>query len=297
MPTTHESLSETHVIGPGNRLWAVRASEAERRTFLRTAPICAVLSRHHIAHLGVQSAVDPYRIVRAHQSGTFVLASLSGEGRVLADGRWERVAAGTGCLLLPHMLNAFHAVPGRRWEFCWVRYQEAAHQQPIVPASSPRLARFEAEPLRHAILGLHQECRGRGAPELVDRWVDLIQAQVSRFVGPWQRDSRLAQVWEDVAAKLAEPWTLDEVARLAHMSGEHLRRLCQRELGRSPMQHVTFLRMRRAAELLASTQLKIEIVAGEVGYQNPFVFSNTFKKWTGWRPSEYPGRRSTRSAK
>ncbi|MCC6231431.1 MAG: helix-turn-helix transcriptional regulator, partial [Verrucomicrobiales bacterium] len=91
------------------------------------------------------------------------------------------------------------------------------------------------------------------------------------------------------------PWTLDDVARLAHMSGEHLRRICQRELGRSPMQHITFLRMRRAAELLASTQLKVEVVATEVGYQNPFVFSNTFKKWTGWRPSEYPGRRARRA--
>jgi AraC-like DNA-binding protein len=295
MATTHESLSETHVIGPGNRLWAVRASAEDSRPFLRRAPICTVLNRHHIAHLGVQAAVDTYRIVRTHQSGTFFLACLSGEGRVLADGRWQRVGPGTGCLLLPHMVNAFHVAPGRRWEFCWVRYQEAAHQQPIVPASSPRLARFHAEPLRHAILGLHHECLVEGAPELVDRWVDLIQGHVSQFVRPWQRDSRLAQLWEDVALKLADPWTLDDVARLAHMSGEHLRRICQRELGRSPMQHITFLRMRRAAELLASTQLKVEVVATEVGYQNPFVFSNTFKKWTGWRPSEYPGRRARRA--
>jgi AraC-like DNA-binding protein len=47
--------------------------------------------------------------------------------------------------------------------------------------------------------------------------------------------------------------------------------------------------MRRAAELLATTHLKIEIIASEVGYQNPFVFSNTsFKKWTGWRPFGLP---------
>ena len=43
------------------------------------------------------------------------------------------------------------------------------------------------------------------------------------------------------------------------------------------MHHVTYLRMRRAAELLATTEDKIETIAGAVGYQNPFVFSTTFK--------------------
>lgn len=83
---------------------------------------------------------------------------------------------------------------------------------------------------------------------------------------------------------------LERLARLAHMSTEHLRRLCHRQLGRSPMHHVIFLRMRRAAELLSTTNDKVETIANAVGYQNPFVFSNTFKKWTGWRPSEFPGR-------
>jgi len=291
MSDSLEHLSETHIVGPRNRLWAIRASLDDRRPFLARSPVCPSLGRFHIAHLGFQSAAHPYRIVRTHQSGTFFMACIAGEGRVLADGRWEKVSAGTACLLLPHMLNAFHAIPGKPWQFCWVRYQESASQQPLVPASSPRRARFDGTALRHAILGLHHEVSSTPSPETVDHWVDLIQAYVLRFVRPWQSDSRLAQLWEEVAGKLAEDWTLDGLAQIAHVSGEHLRRLCQRELGRSPMQHVTFLRMRRAADLLATTRLKVEIIAGEVGYQNPFVFSTSFKKWTGWRPSDYPGRR------
>ena len=41
------------------------------------------------------------------------------------------------------------------------------------------------------------------------------------------------------------------------------------------------------AELLASTEQTIDSISQEVGYQNPFVFSNAFTKWIGWRPSEY----------
>jgi YesN/AraC family two-component response regulator len=56
------------------------------------------------------------------------------------------------------------------------------------------------------------------------------------------------------------------------------------------MEHVTYLRIRHAAALLIETDQKLETIADAVGYANPFVFSNTFKKWTGWRPSEYRNR-------
>jgi AraC-like DNA-binding protein len=45
--------------------------------------------------------------------------------------------------------------------------------------------------------------------------------------------------------------------------------------------------MQAAAKLLATTGDKVETIATAVGYENPFVFSTTFKKWVGWRPSDY----------
>jgi AraC-like DNA-binding protein len=53
------------------------------------------------------------------------------------------------------------------------------------------------------------------------------------------------------------------------------------------MQQVIYLRMQAAAKLLATTGDKVETIATAVGYENPFVFSTTFKKWVGWRPSDY----------
>jgi transcriptional regulator GlxA family with amidase domain len=113
---------------------------------------------------------------------------------------------------------------------------------------------------------------------------------VERFAQPWQVDDRLHRIWEKVSANVGHDWTLDELARQAHVSTEHLRRLCRKALGRTPMHHVTWLRMRKAAELLSTTNLKVETISNEVGYINPFVFSNTFKKWIGWRPSEHRSR-------
>ena len=107
------------------------------------------------------------------------------------------------------------------------------------------------------------------------------------FATPWQMDDRLSSLWAQVSGRLDEDWTLDRLSETCHMSGEHLRRLCRREIGRSPMHHVIYLRMQLAAKLLADTDLKVEVIANRVGYKNSFVFSTTFKTWVGWRPSEY----------
>lgn len=275
MSKTHERLSETHIVGEDTREWKVRAQE------------CPALGLHHIAHVGVADAAAPYEMVRMDLSGTYLLSCVSGRGRIFLDGRWQLCREGWACLAPPHALLAFQAVPDARWEFSWVRYQQPAGQKPIMSSSSPALARFEPLPLRSAILGLYHELESGAAPATIHHWVEIIHTYVLRFARPWQTDDRLGHLWEHVSQRLHEPWTLERLARHCHLSTEHLRRLCRRELGRSPMHHVIFLRMQHAAKLLATTDDKVETVATAVGYENPFVFSTTFKKWVGWRPSDY----------
>ena len=53
------------------------------------------------------------------------------------------------------------------------------------------------------------------------------------------------------------------------------------------VQHLTFLLIQRAKNLLSSTDEKIETIARMVGCENPFTFSSLFKKWVGWSPSRY----------
>ena len=275
MPLKTTELVETHIVGADTREMKVRAEE------------CPALALHHIAHTGVADAAAPYEMVRLDLSGTYFLSCSAGRGRILLDGRWQLCKQGWACLAPPHALLAFHAVPGTRWEFAWVRYQQPAGQRPIISSSSPALAKFDPLPLRAAVRGLFFEMQSQTAPVAVTHWVELIHTYVLRFARPWQTDDRLGHLWEFVAARLGEPWSLDRLARHAHLSSEHLRRLCRRELGRSPMHQVIYLRMQYAAKLLATTGDKIETITKAVGYENPFVFSTTFKKWVGWRPSEY----------
>ncbi len=297
-------LSETDIRPTDIQASMIRADADDSRDWLAKALVCPELGRYRIRHLAVAHMPSPFEIVRTRLGGSYFLACFGGEGRVLVDGRWANCRPGNAVLLPPGTLHAFHTSPGKTWDFCWVRYQERSGQQPLTTAQTPILAQFDPEGLRLAILGLFHECQLRNrisqSPQrpaesidfpAIHHWVDLIQHYVLRFAAPRRLDSRIWQLWDRVAADLAEPWTIAEMARSVHLSDKQLQRLCLKELGRTPKQQLIWLRMQRAAELLGELGSKVETIANRVGYSNPFVFSTTFKRVMGWSPSDYPGRK------
>jgi AraC-like DNA-binding protein len=278
MAIVHGNLLETHIIGNDTQQWTVRAEA------------CPALAQRHIAHVGVGDASVPYRIVRTKLSGAYLHSSLGGEGRILLDGRWRPHRRGMTSLAPAHVLHAFHAIPSRRWQYCWVRYT-ATSPRSMIGVMGPVISNFDSEPIHHAIMGLVHEMEGSGDAASCALWVDLMERYVDRFAEPWQHEKRLRALWKTVQLDLARDWTLKELASLTTMSTEHLRRRCQNSIGRSPMQQLTMLRIQHAAHLLATTEAKIEAVAHSVGYQNPFAFSNTFKRFTGIRPLHFRARK------
>ncbi len=288
-------MEEVHELGLSSMI-TVKASSGDEREWLRDAPVCQELERMNIAHVGVMHAVHPFKVVRGHQSGTFMFACSEGRGEVLIDGRWTSIEAGEACLLPPFVGNSIRAVdprrtrsePSPRWTYAWVRYLESPSQLPIISSKSPVKGSFEAEVLIHAVQGLHAESRrGQPSPSQLQLWMDLIHQYVVSFAQPSHGDERLWRLWQTIESDLAHPWTITEMAEVATMSRENLRRIAIREIGRSPLQHVIFLRMQKASHLLATTNDKVEAIAREVGYKNPFTFSTSFKKWIGRRPSEH----------
>lgn len=279
--------NDIHVLGPASRYLAVRADSDDIPPWLAGEPDCPLLAQHHISHIGIMRAEPPFEVLRTDQSGTFMMACFGGEGVVLADGGWKKIRAGQACLTPPFVRNSIKCLPGKRWEYAWVRYEEARERAPILSAVSPVAGLYDAAPLKAAIEGLHAEASGACGASALHHWTELVHHYVLRFAQPHQPDERLWRLWQRVEADLGRPWTLAEFGGIACVSEEHLRRICLKQLGRSPMRHLTFLRLQRARHLLAITDDKVEVIARAVGFESAFAFSNTFKKWIGWRPSEY----------
>ena len=268
---------ETTIDGARTRRWWLDAAQ------------CPELKACSIGWLGIYTAYSPYRRVRLAPSGSFFLATLEGEGRVWLEGRWQRATAGSLCLAPPRGLNAFHAVPSKSqpWKIAWVRYEEAPWMKPLVGSGSPLRLTQGAEEFGRVLTGLKEEWEGERDADMVRHWVALVHGLALRRARAWRSSSRVGELWETVARDLTVDWKLDALAAACSVSAEHLRRLCRSELGRTPMEHVTYLRVRRAQDLLATTDEKLDAIAPQVGYRSAEVFSRAFVRCTGMTPTEY----------
>lgn len=281
------------VLGPSFVARGVRSPGAELRPWLTGFLECGALDARRILHAGVGRAEGPHRIHRARQTSNYFMVTLAGSVRVCVDGQWRRCEAGEGCLLPAHRENAYEVEAGGSWEHAWVCVHEP-EAQTVARLVRPLLAVWAGEAVRHAVCGLVESVRQGQAPSLQATWVETLQAQVQHFAGVGRVPDAFASLWDRVSERLNEPWPLERLAGEAHCSREQLRRLCQREFGRSPHNQVIQLRLRRAARLLSSTDAKVEAVAEAVGYANAFVFSLAFKKGTGFSPTEYRSRNGLR---
>jgi len=251
----------------------------------QNAYACPPLATHKIKHVGIMHAHYPFNILRLNQSGTFFLACIEGQGQILIDGVWRSVSANHACLLPPHMVNALRSVKDHTWKFAWVRYSEDENKKAIANSHIPTRGLFNTESVVNVIQGLRDELQQKPHEPVISSWVNLLHQQVIKFARPREIDNRLTLIWNQVADNIAKDWTLFELAGLGFISEEHLRRLNNKQLGRSPMQHLIHLRMMKARELLLKTNKTIESICLEIGYKSPFSFSNTFQKWMGCRPS------------
>ncbi len=93
---------------------------------------------------------------------------------------------------------------------------------------------------------------------------------------------------------LAEPLNLEEIARRARWSTRTLGRRFREQTGTTPGQWVLSARMRRAQQLLETTDLSVEQVATEVGFDSVSTFRDRFHRLLSTSPAAY--RRAFKSA-
>ncbi len=100
-------------------------------------------------------------------------------------------------------------------------------------------------------------------------------------------DSRLRVALEYLQSHLSEPDALQKVSERLCVSPRQCQRLFRVAMGCSPSEYLTELRLRRAATLLASTNLSVSEIALEVGYLSLSHFSRVFRERFGKTPRAF----------
>ncbi|MCA3184838.1 MULTISPECIES: AraC family transcriptional regulator [unclassified Cupriavidus] len=125
----------------------------------------------------------------------------------------------------------------------------------------------------------------------------IAQGAVSHGVMALMADARMAAAVDAVVRHPEKPWTVDSLAEVCNVSRATLaRRFAQ--LGITPLELVTTLRMERAARLLRRDGLSAAAVAEQCGYASQAAFGRVFTQHFGVGPGAYRRQhRALRSAR
>jgi AraC-like DNA-binding protein len=101
------------------------------------------------------------------------------------------------------------------------------------------------------------------------------------------RASLLEEANAIVERDYASDLSLDDIARRVASSRRQLQR-AYAEIGKTTFrEHLTGVRMERAAELLATRMFTVREVANRVGYRQPAQFAKAFRRHRGVSPSDF----------
>jgi AraC-like DNA-binding protein len=88
---------------------------------------------------------------------------------------------------------------------------------------------------------------------------------------------------------LEDGTTIQEIAMRLGMSYSNFRKIFKEFTGFSPSMYQQDLKLQRAKDLLATTDMTIKEIAYQLNFESPDYFSSKFRLKTGLKPSEFRG--------
>jgi len=274
MRAPDEYFRETHMIGSECR---EQMLNSDHFPVLRNAPFI---------WLGYSELVQPYRIVRNRSVHSHIIATIGGLGRTVIDGELVDFAPGQVMLGPVGKYHAFEPIGDEPWRTVWVFFDDV-EKSPVLRGDKVELIEADTTDFVNTLMMLIREAAGAAQPAAMSALVTLLDVCARRMAGGEVVDERLWRLWMRVESDPAHDWNVAEMAAIACMSEEHLRRLCNRFYQHSPAEHLMHIRMRRAATMLRSSQEPVDEIALRVGYSSMYSFSTAFRRWGGIPPSVF----------
>ena len=252
------------------------------------------ISELEIELAGCSNLSGDYTVGRVSPPNHTLFYSIHGQGKFRVPSGEMQLDEGQ-LIILPAGQSFEVTIVSEQWDIIWVNLADSERWKSFSKSEAAVLDNAKLEGLHHAmeLLYLERDVDSReAAMQLVSRYLyRIIDAPLSDVHTHDEKErrqvSRLHSLFSAVEKQLQFDWDMESLSEKAHYSAPHLHRLCLQVFGRSPKQHVIYLRMTRAKSLLLSTQWPVSYIASYVGYANVFTFSKRFKKSTGLSPSAF----------
>jgi len=243
-----------------------------------------------------------YSVTRPRGRGDYLLlATVAGSGLLVSGKARVETRPGTVALFEPDASQHYQTHPtSAHWHLLWAHFQSRATWVSWMdwpaPARGLRIAEIpdgearancwkslrRIRPLREMI-GTSSQDLAMNALENALLWIRESLAREGRF----RLDPRIRRALDIMSSDLRSPFSVAGLAQTCGLSASRLTHLFRAQVGSSPQRFSERCRLNRAAELLRLGGMTISEIAREVGFDNPFYFSNRFRKAFGKSPRAF----------
>jgi len=125
------------------------------------------------------------------------------------------------------------------------------------------------------------------ATRLIQNYVD--RNLIDRITGGAYRldHSRMRRVLDYIDQNLEEEFTVEDLARLAHLSLFHFARMFANTMGMPPQRYVSRRRLEAAMKMIATGKLALSEIAFRSGFSSQASFTRAFRRATNMTPGEF----------
>ena len=115
-----------------------------------------------------------------------------------------------------------------------------------------------------------------GSENVIEHFVNdiLLTAGMNKIKNGKDTEAVIAYIKEHFCERL----TLDTLAEIANSSKQTLRNKFKSDYKTTPIEYITKLRINKAKDLLVNSNYSVTRISEMCGYDNPYYFSNIFKK-------------------
>lgn len=121
-------------------------------------------------------------------------------------------------------------------------------------------------------------------------WVEKIFADVATYIREQHNDRNsliVNKITKIINERYGQDITVDDISREIYLSPNYIRSIFKNKTGRTILDYLVYIRMKKASEMMNDASLHIYDVAKKVGYNSVSYFCQVFKQYYGVTPKEY----------
>lgn len=254
-------------------------------------------SQLYLTDIGHYPPVHNHQVIRKQPTDQQILIyCIDGEGWCRLDGAKQTIRKNSYFIIPAGQAHAYGNASGKSWSIYWIHFGGLQSKRLTTQLCGdqygkgiPLINRKERLQLFHGIISDLENGISLDACNFANArlWHLLGDIAYHRRFAKDKDKNTIDQAILFMKERAQESVSLEEIAAYTNLSVTYFCRLFKKRMQQTPIDYFIRLKIQCACQYLDFTDMTVQDVGQQLGYDDPYYFSRTFKRVMGISPLSY----------